>query len=494
MRQGWLARFLKMKGGSLLAVIALAGILSGCYVMRPSSGGGQTDFSPPRRVDPGDVALLGGYWIEVVATDLTLPTGVAFDEEGRAYVTEAGYSYGEIWRTPRLLRIEPDGRATPVAAGGRNGPWNGVDFHEGAFYVAEGGELEGGRLLRIPLDGPITVLVSNLPSMGDHHCNGPAVGPDGWIYFSQGTASNSGVVGKDNADFGWLYRRPDFHDIPGQDIVLAGRNFTSPNPLTPRRSDRAVTGAFLPFGTPSQPGQVIPGRVPCSGSVMRARPDGSRLELVAWGFRNPFGLAFAPGGQLYVTENGYDDRGSRPVWGTPDVLWEVKPGVWYGWPDFAAGRPLTSKWFKPPGKSHPQFLLAEHPNPPPKPAATFGVHASANSFDFSRNPAFAPVGQAFVPLFGDMAPDVGKVLHPVGFKVVRVDVATGIIESFAANQGKIAAPASLLENGGLERPVAVRFNPRGDALYVVDFGVMIMTKKGPHPKPGTGVLWRITRR
>ena len=118
---------------------------------------------------------------------------------------------------------------------------------------------------------------------------------------------------------------------------------------------------------------------------------------------------------LFVTENGYDDRGSRPVWGTPDVLWEVKQGVWYGWPDFSAGMPLTNRWFKPPGKEQPRFLLAEHPYLPPKPAALFGVHSSANGFDFSRNPAFGHVGQAFVALFGDQAPVVGKVLQPVGF-------------------------------------------------------------------------------
>jgi hypothetical protein len=45
----------------------------------------------------------------------------------------------------------------------------------------------------------------------------------------------------------------------------------------------------------------------------------------------------------------------------------------------------------------------------------------------------------------------------------------------------------------LERPNAVRFNRAGDALYVVDFGVMTIGKNGPEPRQGTGVLWRITR-
>ena len=92
-----------------------------------------------------------------------------------------------------------------------------------------------------------------------------------------------------------------------------------------------------------------------------------------------------------------------------------------------------------------------------------------------------------------MAPKVGKVLAPVGFKVVRVDVTTGRIEDFMVNRGRDNGPASRVGGNGLERPVAARFDPRGTALYVVDFGVMTMTEKGPAPREGTGVLWRITK-
>ena len=45
------------------------------------------------------------YRVEAVTTGLTFPTDVTFDDSGRAYVIEAGYSYGESWTTPRLLRI-----------------------------------------------------------------------------------------------------------------------------------------------------------------------------------------------------------------------------------------------------------------------------------------------------------------------------------------------------------------------------------------------------
>jgi hypothetical protein len=73
---------------------------------------------------------------------------------------------------PKLLRVETDGRTTVIASGERNGPWTGVTFHNGAFFIAEGGVMEGGRILRITKDGAITALISALPSYGDHHTNG----------------------------------------------------------------------------------------------------------------------------------------------------------------------------------------------------------------------------------------------------------------------------------------------------------------------------------
>lgn len=477
---------------SCLLVSLCVASLASCYSIRPSNGGGQTDFDGTRQINPSDIAVPAGYRIIPVASGFTFPTGVAVDESGGLYVVESGYSYGEVFTTPKLIKVDSGGVKTTIATGTRNGPWNGVSYANGAFYIAEGGQLEGGRILRVTKDGKMSVLVDQLPSLGDHHTNGPAIGKDGYLYFGQGTATNSGVVGEDNYKFGWLKRYPTFHDTPCRNITLNGQNFTTENVLKPG-SGQVQTGAYSPYGTSTKAGQVIPGAVPCGGAVMRVPLAGGKPELVAWGFRNPYGLAFSPAGKLYLTENGYDDRGSRPAWGTPDVIWEVRPDTWYGWPDFSAGRPLTKQEFQPPGKPQPQPLLAKHPNPPPKPAAELGVHASVNGFDFSRSPAFGHVGEAFLAVFGDMAPEVGKVMKPVGFKVLRVNVETGDIHDFAVNRGRINAPASKLGTGGLERPLSARFDPSGQALYIADFGVMTMEKTGPKPRPGTGVIWRITK-
>jgi glucose/arabinose dehydrogenase len=488
-----------MRGAIAFCLIAAS---ASCFKVAPSKGGGQVskqDVAEAKAASPNayDVELPPGYSIELIAERLTFPTGITFGPGNEIYVVESGYSYGEVFTRPRLLQLVDGGPPRELATG-THGPWNGLSYHDGALFVAQGGAAEGGRIVRFDLDGDRVseprVLADKLPSMGDHHTNGPVISPDGWVYFAQGTATNAGVVGTDAADFGWLARHPEVHDIPCKDITLSGLTWETPDPRPGSAPNRKVTtGAYRAFGTAGARGEVIRGRVPCNGAVMRVRTSGGPIELVAWGFRNPFGLAFDGSGVLHVTDNGYDVRGSRPVFGSADWLWRVEPGRWYGWPDFAEGQPLTLPAYAEAGGAPKGFVLASHPDKPSVPAAQFAVHASADGFDFSRSAAFGHVGWAFVALFGDMAPNVGKVVGPVGFQVVRADPRNGDIESFARNRGESEGPASRLGLRGLERPVAARFDPPGNALYIVDFGILRMGDKGPEPQQNTGRIWKIVK-
>lgn len=119
-------------------------------------------------------------------------------------------------------------------------------------------------------------------------------------------------------------------------IVEAGYSYdevlTKPRLLRVERgqirvNDRARTGAYMPFGKPSTPGQTVEGQLPCSGAVFKTdlksiQPNTNNrpYELVAWGFRSPYGFAVSNAGDLYVTENGFDERGSRPIFEAGDVL------------------------------------------------------------------------------------------------------------------------------------------------------------------------------
>ena len=473
----------------LLLITSCAEVANVVKKEAQTAGGAETVFMGARGADPADVALPPGYRIELVASGFTYPTGVAFDDQNRPHVVEAGYAYGERYAPGKLVRVEPDGSRTTIAEG-RNQPWNGVTWYRGAFYVSQNGH--PGRIARITPDGQQTVVVDGLPGKGDHHVNGPVAGPDGWLYFGQGSITNSGVVGEDNALFGWLIPRPHMHDIPGMDVVLTGQNFTSGPVVPPLPVKSVTTGAFVPFGTKTEPGQIIKGQLPATAAVMRVRPDGSQLQLVAWGIRNPFGLAFSPDGRLFATDASVDNRGSRPIENAPDSLFHVRRGVWYGFPDFYGGIPVTDPRLKPPDKPQPQFLLAKHPNPPPKPVATLAPHSASTGLDVSRSNAFGYPGHVFIAQLGDVTPPTGVVQTPPGYKVVRVDLRTGAVTDFAWNKAAEPGPASKVGGGGLERPLDVQFDRTGEAMYVVDFGV-ITTPLIPNPRKRTGVLWRITR-
>src|SRR3954469_6485316 len=145
-------RWLAVPGLFLFFVIRSPGLSR-----KPASAGARgTRFEGARKVDASDVAVPAGYQLRAVATGLTFPTGITFDSDGAIYVVESGYAYGEVWTKPRLLRIESTGRFREIAAGQKNGPWTGVSFHDGNFYVAEGGELEGGRILKITANGAVS--------------------------------------------------------------------------------------------------------------------------------------------------------------------------------------------------------------------------------------------------------------------------------------------------------------------------------------------------
>lgn len=444
----------------------------------------------PRGHNPKDILLPQGYTAEVVATGFNAPVHCTFDEQGFCYVSECGH---KIDSKPRIVKVNVqtgEGEtffALPEDRWNKTGAFTGACWHQGSLYF-----MNTDTLSRISPNGTVEDIVTGLRGLGDHQSNYPVVGSDGKIYFGQGTVTNTGIVGADNFAYEWLPKFPDFHDIPAEDITLAGRNYEYQNVLG-SVTDTVRSGAYVPFGAETSPGQIIKGNVKCNGAVLRCNPDGSELEVVAWGLRNPYGTGFHPDGRLFVTEHGIDERSRRYIVDDPDDFYEITEGAWYGWPDFASGIRLDDPHWGEGGQGR-EPVLAVFPNPnPPRPFLSFQPHHGANGFDFSRSPAFGFEGDAFVALFGDLAPlTTHHTASPAGFKIVRIDMANRRIVDFAVN--KIAGPASKLPHEGFERPSHCQFGPDG-MLYVVDWGEVEIAPEegGIRMQKGTGTLWRIRR-
>jgi glucose/arabinose dehydrogenase len=429
-----------------------------------------------RKVNPEDILLPQGYRIEPFAEGLTVPINIMFDERGDLLVADAGVTDGN----GKVLK--KNGNRFEVVADGFKPPLTGINVYQGKIYVSHRGSITA-----IKTDGKKEDILSGLPSFGDHHNNRVVFGPDGKMYFGQGTATNSGVVGEDNS---WVISHPFFHDFPGTTVTLAGQNFSSKNMLS-TSDENVLTGAFSPYRVSTKPGATILGSQLASGSILRSNPDGSNLELVAWGLRNPFRIKFNREGRLFAANHGMDERGGRPVAESPDEFRLIEAGQWYGWPDYTGGYPVTNPAFKPEGKPQPQFLLATHPMRPKLPIANFPSHSATMGFDFNYDPSFGPAGNVYIAEFGSEAPTTagGKPAPYVGHRISRIDLRSGRIYPFAMNKTGLAA--SQTGGGGFERPIDILFGESGE-LFVLDFGLSSEEHRQGYI-PHTGMIWRITR-
>jgi glucose/arabinose dehydrogenase len=455
------------------------------------------------RIDPSDVWLPEGYAIEPVVAGLSFPTDLCFGEDGSIYIGAGG----STWATrpappPRILWLDPSGEMEEFAREIMPGP-RGLTIHDGGLYVS----VKGGyysQIHRIDLETrERTVIIDTMPDGGWHEPGGPVFGPDGLMYFSQGSVSLRGVVLPAGFTVD-VAKHPFARDVPGQDVTLTGNNVWSRDPRSPFPF-YVATGPFKPYGVPAEKGEVIEGQLWCNTGVWRSQPDGSDPELLAWGLRNPIGLAIDERGELFACDNDFEEKTERAIAEDPDVVWHIRNAAkpygsvavpdWYGFPDICHdGLPAWHDKHLP-NRGQPAEPLIENPPEWAGPAAwEEEPHSCMVKMDFSRSDAFGFRGELFVCEWGTMAPfntNRPEALER-GFKIVRVDTATGTSETFLRNRQPGAAsyhPGS----GGIERPVSCRFSPDGSELWVLDFGVAHVNENAMVVYGHTGALWRVTR-
>ena len=551
---------------------------------------GETAFYSPENGE--DIVVPQGYTVSAFATGLNSPTGIAFQgnaKKFKVYVLESGHglpskcneqeSFGTGALdpanpfTPDIVVFDQDGNkiagpiGKPTAEDDTNtgfqaaGPAIDIafenGFHGGRLFATDsnqathgGGQNNSSRIVTVDLkSGVVTPFITNLPT-GDHPSEQLAF--DGnWIYWSQGSTTNSGVVGLDNNG------GHNQHDIPCQDIVLSQNVFPSGPCNGTDCSGGTLTSGYTAFSH-TNPGGTVQAFTDashhgvCDGSILRAKLHGKNpentIEPFSWGYRNPYGIRFAPKdhalqGGLFVTENGEDERGARPTNNAPDRLALAKQNDdgspdYHGWPDRFGFLDSTQAVFNPVGG--PGDDLCTPPNNPPFPACVPLVLTN----DVPVKPVLAGPPQ---PITAPLA------LEPADVAVVGVDFApksfaTGIVKPGAAlvsregdfgfstsngepeaghdvelvNFSKPGDPLQLNQQRfahnttfdqaftdpgirGINRPTNLRFGP-DDCAYLVDYGaVRDFGQSDPATKfvdpadaplvqiPGTGVIWKICK-
>ena len=525
-----------------------------------------------------------GFKVSVFKSGLNFPTGIAFRRAGagfEVYVLESGHGLPSRCNdqnspivggtfsptnpfTPDIKVFNQNGtllrtlgKPTSLTVGFQTaGPAVDIAFENGLnggrLFATDSnqslrtaGNNNSSRIVTVdPMTGQVTPFIKGLPT-GDHPSEQLAFNGN-FIYWTQGSTTNSGVVGRDN---GGGANQPD---IPCQDIVLSQNVFNS--------GGGVKTSGYSPFGV-TRPGATVKAfegataRGMCDGSVLRARLNSSNptatIEPFSWGYRNGYALRFAPNnhplnGGLLVGEDGADERGARPSQNAPDsfhLAQQNKDGTpdYHGWPDRYGFLPSNQAVFNPVGgpgddlcsgpPNSPSFpaciplvlaedvpirdVLAFPPQPITSPLAIEAADSSFTGIDFVPDSfAQGPVqrGAALYALEGDFgfsranatapAPEVGHEIKLLNFSKVSEPLQLQI-SRFAFNKTFEQAFVSPSGIHAFNRPTNVRFGPDGCA-WVPDYGaVRDFGQSDPESKfvgdgngplvqiPGTGVIWRI---
>jgi hypothetical protein len=571
----------------LLASTAICALLLGHHAASATTVANPICTDNTALFDPGngeDIVVPSGYQVSVFKSGLNFPTGIAFRGDSKnfeVYVLESGHGVPSVCNeqgsfgsgefdptnpfTPDILVFDQSGSllrgplAKPTANGGLQaaGPSVDIAFEKGL----KGGRLFGtdsnqathasgqnnsSRIVTVdPDSGDVTPFITNLPT-GDHPSEQLAF-KGGWIYWSQGTTTNSGVVGRDNGG------GTNQQDIPCRDITLSDNVFDS--------GSGVKTSGYSPFGT-QRPGAVVKAfesashHGVCDGAILRARLNSSQpdttIEPYSWGYRNGYAIRFSPlhhalGGELLVGEDGADERGARPSNNAPDNIQLARKADdggpdYHGWPDQYGFLSTSQAVYNPiggpnddlcvsdptnlPSKCTPASLamilkedvpiadvLASPPQEVTSPLATEAADSSFTGIDFVPDSFLrGPVesGAALYSLEGDFGFSAGNATspaHEVGHEVKLINFSKPgqplklEITEFAHNNTFDQAFVSGIH--GWNRPTNVRMGPDGCA-WVVDYGAVrdvgqagadskfVGAGNGPLVQiPGTGVIFRI---
>jgi hypothetical protein len=534
-----------------------------------------------------DIVVPPGYEVSVFKSGLNFPTGLAFrgnSQHFEVYVLESGHGLPSVCNeqgsfgtgqfdptnpfTPDVLVFDETGNllrgplAKPTATGGLQAAGPAVDLafenglSGGRLFATDSnqathasGQNNSSRIVVIdPQSGDVTPFITELPT-GDHPSEQLAF-RRGWIYWSQGTTTNSGVVGRDNGG------GTNQQDIPCRTITLSDNVFDS--------GSGVKTSGYSPFGT-QRPGAVVQAfesashHGVCDGAILRARLNSDHpettIEPYSWGYRNGYAIRFSPlnhalGGDLLVGEDGADERGARPSNNAPDNIQIARQADdggpdYHGWPDQYGFLPSSQAVFNPVGGPGDDLCVPDPTNLPStcsaaslktllaedvpimdvlaappleitSPIATEGADSSFTGIDFVpdsfvRDPV--EQGAALYSLEGDFgfsASNATDPAHEIGHEVKLINFSkpgqplTLQISDFAHNNTFDQAFVSGIH--GMNRPTNIRMGPDGCA-WIADYGAVrdfgqggadskfVGAANGPLVQiPGTGVIFRICPR
>jgi glucose/arabinose dehydrogenase len=286
-------------------------------------------------------------------------------------------------------------------------------------------------------------VVINLPrSVRDHLTNQPSFGPDGALYFPQGS----------NTSFG------------------------APDAIWGNRPERLLSASILRLDvTQVTPGVPLDARTPDGGGTYNPRLRTAPLTIYASGVRLAYDMVWTTDSELYVPVNGSSAGGNAPggelLANIPisedDWLFRIVPGKYFGHPNPQQGFYLLNGGNPTPAYDFAEILLytvGTQPDPKWVPAAySFGKHASANGIIQYKSATFG----------GRLR---GKLL------VCRYNV-PGDIAVLQIEAGKVSSTATSIDGfTALANPLDLIEDEQTGNIYLSEYGARRITLLRPIAK------------
>lgn len=284
-------------------------------------------LTSPVLADDLEPGLAGDLTLDLVLSDLNVPTGGAFLPDGRLLITEQFSGRVQLWDGTNAPRTIGQFNVQTGNERGLLGIAVDPEFETSRriyVYLSTGGAQAAGYVTmdaatdELDVAG-LTLLIEGMASSRNHNGGAIAFGPDGHLYLGVGdTGCNCGCAPGTNRN---NFFPACLNSLHGKVLRIdRDGNIPETNPL--------VNVSDVPACT-------------AGGSCNAANdvPSGStapRTELYNWGFRNPFRFAFdEQTGHLWI-----GDVGER-TW--EEITVSTGPGQNHGWPfrEGADGQPVS---------------------------------------------------------------------------------------------------------------------------------------------------------
>lgn len=190
-------------------------------------------------------------------------------------------------------------------------------YKDGTIYI-----LSNENLISIDKEGNKKILKDNLLYKGENIDRNLLINENS-LLISIGAATNSGIAEKDG-----------IKDISPINLQLNNINY-----------GKIKTGAFKNYGEFTKENEVIVGEDIGNASIIEFNIQYLETTLFASGIRNIESYDINSKGEIYGIVGGIENKGERAVIRDSDYVYNIKKGLWYGWPDFSGGNPISSPRF-----------------------------------------------------------------------------------------------------------------------------------------------------